>query len=544
MKALRFFLMNLFIASVAIIGWAFISAHPANAAYNSNNIIDDYKFTEYTSMDQNAIQAFLQARGSYLATYVDPQVNQSPAQIIRDAAWDFGLNPQVIMATLQKEQSLITNPNPSASNIRSAMGYACPTTGSCDPSLAGFYNQVRNGGWQLRFNYERAGGNNSTWTGPSGAVWGNPNISYPCRNPTSLYSTGLFAGRSVTFYAHTNGQAYASVSIENRATASMYCYTPHVYNPSGVPVYYSGSYNFVTFFEQFFGSTQSNNCTPAAVGSVSGVTFRKFRPNIDQANYVVYEGGGSGCIESHTWKVGVTAWEQQVPTNIPANPPDKAGVYYADLNGDGIDEPVLVQFENTGSGKVELHIWDQTMRRFTAHYATPLPAGKIPNGKIIFADTDGNGRDEAVLVLLTGTGSGTIEFHVMSSNFSRWSLQTPSHIPQIDPGRGTVVFGDLDSDRVDEAVLVLYKATTSGRVEFHTWNWGFKSWKYNSASNLGVIDPTNAFIDFADVNGDRIDEAVLIGVRATASGRVEFHTWAQGVQAWQYHTASNLPSLQ
>lgn len=247
----------MFVVSFAVIG-LFLFAQSAHAGYDSNNIIDDAKFVNHTSMDQASIQSFLAARGSFLAGYVDPQVNQSAAQIIRDASVDFGINPQVIMSTLQKEQSLITNPSPTASNIRSAMGYGCPTTGFCDPSLAGFYNQVRNGSWQLKFNFERAGGNNGTWTGPSGAVWGNPSILYPCRNTTSLYSTGLFAGRQVTFYAHTNGQAYATVAIANRATAAMYCYTPHVYNPSGNPVYYSGSYNFVTFYERWFGPTSGS----------------------------------------------------------------------------------------------------------------------------------------------------------------------------------------------------------------------------------------------------------------------------------------------
>jgi hypothetical protein len=244
-------------------------ATPAHAAYNSNNLIDDGRFTNYTTMDESAIQNFMNARNSGLKNYVDPSVGQSAARIIRDAAWDFGINPQVIMATLQKEQSLMTNPNPSASNINFAMGYGCPTTGSC--SYPGFYQQIRNGSWQLRFNMHRASGNNGTWVGPTGQTWGNPAILYACRNATSYYSTGLFPGRTVTFYAHTNGQAYANVAIANAATAAMYCYTPHVYNPSGNPVYYSGSYNFVTFYEQWFGPTQGEPYAWAYAGQSSSV---------------------------------------------------------------------------------------------------------------------------------------------------------------------------------------------------------------------------------------------------------------------------------
>lgn len=258
------------VASIGLFAVVVLFATPAHAAYNSNNIIDDGRFTNHTTMDEAAIQAFMNARNSGLKNYVDPSVNQSAAKIIRDAAWDFGINPQVIMATLQKEQSLMTNPSPSASNINFAMGYGCPTTGSC--SFPGFYQQIRNGSWQLRFNMHRAGGNNGTWTGPTGQTWGNSSISYACRNATSYYSTGLFPGRNVTFYAHTNGQAYANVAIANAATAAMYCYTPHVYNPSGTPVYYSGSYNFVVFYERWFGPTQGEPYAWSYAGQTSTVS--------------------------------------------------------------------------------------------------------------------------------------------------------------------------------------------------------------------------------------------------------------------------------
>ena len=269
---------GMLIASLGLSAAAALFATPAHAAYNSNNIIDDGRFTNHTSMDEAAIQAFMNARNSGLKNYVDPSVNQSAAKIIYDAAWDFGINPQVIMATLQKEQSLMTNPSPSASNINFAMGYGCPTTGSC--SFPGFYQQIRNGSWQLRFNMHRAAGNNGTWVGPTGQTWGNSSIAYACKNATAYYSTGLFPGRTVTFYAHTNGQAYANVAIANAATAAMYCYTPHVYNPSGVPVYYSGSKNFVSFYEQWFGPTTSEAYKSEYAGQSS---YKTLSPSVTTA---------------------------------------------------------------------------------------------------------------------------------------------------------------------------------------------------------------------------------------------------------------------
>lgn len=107
----KFIFMRFMVVVFAVLVSAVLVAPSAKAGYDSNNIIDDAKFVNHTSMDQASIQSFLSARGSYLAGYTDPQVNQSAAQVIRDAAWDFGINPQVIMATLQKEQGLITNPS-------------------------------------------------------------------------------------------------------------------------------------------------------------------------------------------------------------------------------------------------------------------------------------------------------------------------------------------------------------------------------------------------------------------------------------------------
>jgi hypothetical protein len=107
---------------------------------------------------------------------------------------------------------------------------------------------------------------------------------------------------------------------------------------------------------------------------------------------------------------------------------------------------------------------------------------------------------------------------------------------------GTIEFGDLDGNKVDEVVLILYRNTGSGKVEFHTWNPGWASWRFQTASNLNAIDPSNAFIKLADVDGNSIDEAVLVQLRNTRSNKIEFHTWQQGVQFWRYHTASNITS--
>jgi hypothetical protein len=157
------------------------------------------------------------------------------------------------MATLQKEESLITDPSPSAGQYASAMGYSCPDGGGC--GTAGLWNQVGFGTFQLRANFERSVGH----------AWPTTNTSYACPSgPNTWYSTGLIPGRTVDFYGYNSNTTFnqstyagvmATVTIANQATASLYCYTPHAYHPTSP--FYSGSYNFVTSFESWWGSTHS-----------------------------------------------------------------------------------------------------------------------------------------------------------------------------------------------------------------------------------------------------------------------------------------------
>ena len=74
------------------------------------------------------------------------------ASIIHKAAMSCGINPQVLLTTLQKEQGLIT-----ASGLRLnegrytiAMGYACPDSSNCDEQYFGFATQVYYAARQMR----------------------------------------------------------------------------------------------------------------------------------------------------------------------------------------------------------------------------------------------------------------------------------------------------------------------------------------------------------------------------------------------------------
>ncbi len=251
-------------AFVAILASSWLLLSPlANASYHAANLIDNYVFLNESVMDSSHIQSFLDDKGSYLRnhsftencdfTYMSSYMHahfshcgtpQRAAVLINDAAKVYGISPRVIMATLQKEQSLITDSTPSNSQLNCAMGYQ-----SCDSSHLGFFKQVVWGAFQLRLNFARSNGDNS---------WNKSDISpsptYACPSKTSTHSTGLYPGRTVTFY--NPGGSARTITIANAATASLYCYTPYVgpYSETG----YSGSYNFVVSYEDWWGSTHAS----------------------------------------------------------------------------------------------------------------------------------------------------------------------------------------------------------------------------------------------------------------------------------------------
>jgi hypothetical protein len=271
------FLAVLFTASLAL-SVMVVVPQKAEAVYDGGSIIANKQFLDSDSMSKAQIQSFLESKNSGIATReyelscygsgsqerqwyeaagATCDMDVPASEIIYYAAQIYGISPRVILSTLQKEQSLITTQNPTSWQISQAMGYACPTSGSCS-SESNFSYQIDSGTWVLRYHYERANGNMNWW---------NSSTSWTCGTEKNFYKPNLYPGQNVRFYDQ-NDVKYRTHFIENAATSSLYCYTPHAYNnPDGLygrntygttGLYYSGSYNFVYWFEAWFGSTQSS----------------------------------------------------------------------------------------------------------------------------------------------------------------------------------------------------------------------------------------------------------------------------------------------
>jgi hypothetical protein len=239
-------------AGLAVVGSVAL-AGSAQASFDPGRIIDDSVFVNKNSMSAQDIQNFLNSKVTACDTWHTPgsgsqgeqppwtclkdygEGGRSAAQIIYDAAQNYNLNPQVLIVTLQKENGLITDSWPYRWQYRTAMGMGCPDGAACDAQYFGFTNQVNQGARHLRGFYDQ----NAGWYIPY-----RPGVNFIKWNPNSA------CGGS-------------NVNIVNRATASLYSYTPYQPNAAALNNLYGtgdscsayGNRNFWRDFTSWFGDT-------------------------------------------------------------------------------------------------------------------------------------------------------------------------------------------------------------------------------------------------------------------------------------------------
>lgn len=274
------------------------------ATFNRSNVIDNAVFDNYNSMTAAQINNFLNnfpnscisPNSGFRA--IDP-IGYSPSggyiyggftsagQVIYDAAQAYHINPQVLLVTLQKEQSLVAGGSgicndPSQHPYAAAVGYGCPDSGTrysysnvnlydrngvmvtnvgptCvnSASKAGFTQQVIRAAWLLKFGEQRSQGN-INWAEIHGS-WNNSDDPQTCYGgPMTQGTFKICPGGSSTYYSGNYTIDGTSIYLQNGATASLYWYTPH----------FNGNQNFFNLFTNWFGSTQY----PQPLGSLLAVS--------------------------------------------------------------------------------------------------------------------------------------------------------------------------------------------------------------------------------------------------------------------------------
>jgi hypothetical protein len=283
------------------------------AATNYNNIISDPIFDNASSMNASQIDSFLNSfpnscistnngfSASDAAGYNPTDGYKygdlvSAGTIIYHAAQAFGINPQVLLTTLQKEQGLVVgdggnvirsgpdNKNCGALAISASVGYNCPdsmhlsdysgfilyayrgtpitsVSQTCVEHAAyvGFTRQVVIAAWQFTFDRHRSEGQNNWYANKPN--WDNSDDLSFCYSQRTVAGGPFYlcpdkVGHSSDPLISHSGQYPIDdivVTIANGATAAFYNYTPHKH----------GQDLFTNFFVSWFGSPYTNCIYPA-----------------------------------------------------------------------------------------------------------------------------------------------------------------------------------------------------------------------------------------------------------------------------------------
>lgn len=266
--------------------------------FNPGNIISDALFYDGNAMSAAEIQTFLDQKiGSCLngkclniqnvsISSRDRRVSQVTGQVVCEAIRGgtmraseliyrvqvaCGISAKVILATLQKEQTLVTSRAPSDWNVQQAMGQACPDTAPCDPRFSGLGPQIVGGVNQLK-----------------------------------IYKAGRFAKQPGVHYIQYNPDVRcggSNVNIENYATAALYNYTPYQPNASSIRAGYGegdtcgayGNRNFFHFYNDWFGSSQDASVSPIVrVGTAIHVVSNGRRYHIGSDTWPAYAAAFGG----------------------------------------------------------------------------------------------------------------------------------------------------------------------------------------------------------------------------------------------------------
>lgn len=257
------------------------------AEFNAGNIISDTVFYDSMAMTEADIRAFIDAQGAdcesdsclrlftadtrdqpadrYCQAYVGG--HDDAAAVISKVSRACGVNPQVMLTTLQKESGLLTATDPDVGRYQAAWGWHCPDTGpggtaSCDPEHSGFVAQ--------------AIGMAKQWA--------------RYRLDPEKYRHRAGQTVDIAYNVAESGCGSAQVTIVNTATAALYNYTPYQPNAASLAAYPGtgdrcssyGNRNFYHLFVKYFGPTGGGTTTVTPTGDGPAVTV-PHHPEVPQA---------------------------------------------------------------------------------------------------------------------------------------------------------------------------------------------------------------------------------------------------------------------
>lgn len=130
------------------------SGSKPSGTFDPDTVISETNFRNSASLSVEQIQGFLEQQPGTLDTYVGPDYkgqNKTAAQMISEACIKWGISPKVVLATLQKEQSLLSRTRTTKESMDWAMG--CGKADSFTSyQYQGFGKQIWYGTYKLKQN--------------------------------------------------------------------------------------------------------------------------------------------------------------------------------------------------------------------------------------------------------------------------------------------------------------------------------------------------------------------------------------------------------
>ena len=165
----------------------------SSSTFNPENIISEKDFLNCSSMSEQQIQDFLFSKGSFLKDY---KINEHLTSYwIYKHSNDLGLNPQILITNIQKEQGSISRKDKPTNQRK--LDYICGV---------GAYDYPR--------------GDDPKWAGVDKQILGAVQVNVKRYNKAKIL---------VFPYAYkTDKPEYRQLNIQNASTMSLYNYTPFV----------------------------------------------------------------------------------------------------------------------------------------------------------------------------------------------------------------------------------------------------------------------------------------------------------------------------
>lgn len=563
--------LSLIPALVIFISVVLMSFSRVALAFTANDLVDDGVFDNTSTMNAAQIDAWLNNNfgstscisTSHLFSAPEPtgyspspspgvfsySGNVSAGTVIYDAAHIYGVNPQVLLATLQKEQSLVTGAGGcTVLGDTAAMGYGCPdggtthnysssdlpaplfyynnspvwgVNGTCvnTGAKAGFSQQVIHGAWLLAFGRQRSEGNTGwnvqlTNFPNNGNSWNNsddPPTVYG--GPMTQGTRATYSGGPSTYYDGYTTIDSQSVHMDTGATAALYWYTPH----------FAGNQNFVNLFTGWFGSPT----TPCE--SMSNLSSTPAGPKIipyhygasgTDLTYTQLNSTGSACTEAHVWAPGFTSFVAHIATGMRATDPSSGTLVPSISRVDNQESLNFILYSGAG-GNVEVHRMSPSLQKFPGYYDVPTNLSGVgpTTGTFVSGNFFGAGYDQLVYVLYSGSG-GNMEIHMFDPTMTRaiGYYDLLSNISGVSSTSGTFVSGDFFGRGYSQLAYVTYGNTEVHVLDIRT---GKVVRMYEVPTNLGGTSSTTGTFVAGDFLGRGYSQ--LVYVIYNNGSRVETH---------------------